>query len=339
MMTRIRSFQGMALLFWTVLFTVALGVCSAWARYYPLPDTGQITCYDNVLALGSCPSSGQAFYGQDGSYLINPPDYAAASPLVTDTLTGLVWQQSDDGVSRYAVEAVSYCDDLTWGGYSDWRLPSRMELLTLVDASRAAPAINPAFAASNGKYWSSTVQAGDTSLGWSVRFSDGLASFDGLSNPYRARCVRGPALTQGAFEDKGETVLDQSTGLVWQKGQSASEMTWQQALAYCEAAETGGKTDWRLPNKRELDSLVDDARSGPALSPLFDVPGASSMFWSSTTVVGGTFYAAAWGTVLYTGVSDNATDKTWSGRARCVRGASPAAPSLAAQDLLLLGNQ
>ncbi|NDY55129.1 DUF1566 domain-containing protein [Desulfovibrio sulfodismutans] len=176
-------------------FTMLLLASSpALARSYTLPGTGQTACYDNVLLLSPCPTAGQPFYGQDGNYPGSPPAYAASGEVVADTVTGLGWQKADDGVSRYLEEARAYCEGLTLGGYSDWRLPTRMELLTIVDASRAAPATNPVFTSGNGKYWTTTLQAGDASEGWSVRFSDGLASYDGISNPYLVRCVRGPAL-------------------------------------------------------------------------------------------------------------------------------------------------
>jgi hypothetical protein len=171
-----------------------LAASPAPARSYTLPGTGQTACYDNALPLSPCPTAGQAFYGQDGTHPTNPPAYAASGDVVADTVTGLGWQKADDTVLRYQVEAAAYCDDLSLGGFSDWRLPTRMELLTIVDASRAAPAINPVFTSGNGKYWTATPRAGDASAGWSVRFSDGLSSYDGVSNPYLVRCVRGPAL-------------------------------------------------------------------------------------------------------------------------------------------------
>jgi hypothetical protein len=140
-----------------------------------------------------------------------------------------------------------------------------------------------------------------------------------------------------AFVDQGLIVQDQSTGLQWEKGQSDSEMTWEQALAYCEARTTGEKTDWRLPNKKELESLVDDARINPALDPLFASPG-SSAFWATTTGLGYPFYNYAWTAVLATGVSE-VQDKTWGGRVRCVRGNSGGQPAPIGSSSLLLFNE
>jgi hypothetical protein len=64
---------------------------------------------------------------------------------VTDTRTGLVWQQADDGVARTWADAGPYCENLVLGGYGDWRLPRIDELETLVDYSRYDPAIYPVF--------------------------------------------------------------------------------------------------------------------------------------------------------------------------------------------------
>ncbi|MBI4848584.1 MAG: DUF1566 domain-containing protein [Nitrospirae bacterium] len=78
------------------------------------------------------------------------------------------------------------------------------------------------------------------------------------------------------------TVTDSRTGLVWQQGEPGTK-TWGAALSYCEGLSLGNKTDWRLPNIKELESLTDDARYYPAIDTLF-FPGAyASYYWSSTT--------------------------------------------------------
>ncbi len=70
----------------------------------PVPDTGQTKCYNDSVEI-TCPSPGQAFYGQDASYSINPmsytkldgsgvalPDSAASWVMVKDNVTGLIWE-------------------------------------------------------------------------------------------------------------------------------------------------------------------------------------------------------------------------------------------------------
>ena len=56
------------------------------------------------------------------------------------------------------------------------------------------------------------------------------------------------------------------------------------ALSYCEGLPLGGKTDWRLPNIKELESLTDDARYNPAIDTNFFPNAYASYYWSSTTV-------------------------------------------------------
>ncbi|HZN58167.1 MAG TPA: DUF1566 domain-containing protein [Planctomycetota bacterium] len=90
---------------------------------------------------------------------------------------------------------------------------------------------------------------------------------------------------QGRFVDNGDgTVTDTCTGLMWQKdtGNDAKRLVWCNALAYCEDLELGGHDDWRLPNVRELQSILDYGRSSPAIDPIFGA--LPSFYWSSTSI-------------------------------------------------------
>ncbi|MBU4055376.1 MAG: DUF1566 domain-containing protein, partial [Proteobacteria bacterium] len=61
--------------------------------------------------------------------------------------------------------------------------------------------------------------------------------------------------------DNGDgTVTDTETGLMWQKDE-AGAMSWQNALTHCETMDLAGYDDWRLPNRNELQSIVDYTRS------------------------------------------------------------------------------
>lgn len=79
---------------------------------------------------------------------------ANGNGTVTDTVTGLTWQQADDGVYRNWEQALSYCEDLGLGGKDDWRLPNALELQSLVDYSRYDPSIDPVFECRSYGYWS-----------------------------------------------------------------------------------------------------------------------------------------------------------------------------------------
>ena len=109
---------------------------------------------------------------------------------VTDSDTGLMWQQGDDGSTRTWQDALSHCEGLSLAGYSDWGLPDVKKLESIADHTVIDPAIDTTFfpdAASNG-YWSATT-AGAVNAFY-VKFSDGLLwSGDKTFEAY-VRCVR-----------------------------------------------------------------------------------------------------------------------------------------------------
>ena len=87
----------------------------------------------------------------------------------------------------------------------------------------------------------------------------------------------------GAFINNGDgTVTDTATGLMWQE-ETADEMTWEEAITYCEDLSLGGYTDWRLPNRNELQSIVDYSEYNPAVDTNAFPDTMSSDYWSSTT--------------------------------------------------------
>ena len=94
-----------------------------------LPDTGQTTSYTTL-------------FGEDHDYLINMPVFTLnGDGTVTDTVTGLMWQQADGGEMTYE-NALVYCDTLTLGGYTDWKLPSDQEAYSILNHQRTNPAID-----------------------------------------------------------------------------------------------------------------------------------------------------------------------------------------------------
>lgn len=117
--------------------------------------------------------------------------------VVHDAMTGLEWSQED--VTSEPVhweKADAACRDLRLGGHSDWRLPTRTELLTLVDDTRHSPAINvDAFpSCKSAWYWPATPYNPLPSVfAWGVDFYDGLADVDLRGRSGRVRAVRCPA--------------------------------------------------------------------------------------------------------------------------------------------------
>lgn len=113
---------------------------------------------------------------------------------VTDNVTALVWQQSVPSTQYTQPEAAMYCAGLNLGGYTDWRLPSVIELLSIVDRSTYAPSINAAAFPNTPSqwFWSSTPYAGAViPVWWGVFFIYGnpTSSASELAADY-VRCVR-----------------------------------------------------------------------------------------------------------------------------------------------------
>ena len=97
--------------------------------------------------------------------------------------------------------------------------------------------------------------------------------------------------------DNGDgTITDRATGLTWMKADNGKTMSWEQALRYAESLNLAGHDDWRLPNVKELQSLVDYTRSpgttgSAAIDPLFDATPITNeagqpdfaFYWSGST--------------------------------------------------------
>ena len=123
-------------------------------------------------------------------------DFSRSSGVVTDNITGLQWQDdySDNGGDiKYAkwTDAIAYCEDLTLGDHSDWRLPNKKELLSIVDYRRHNPSIDTVFTHTTSDfYWSSTAHASSTDSAWFVSFYNGYTYNVNKSRGNYVRCVR-----------------------------------------------------------------------------------------------------------------------------------------------------
>lgn len=199
-----------AILFIGLFVSALLFCCPAPLSAYRLPDTDQRKCYRDVDPYDEISCAGT---GQDGAYIQNPLSYtdnANGSGTVTDNNTGLVWQKEDDGNTynwyqatgtydtRYNPKSKDVCGSLTLGGHSDWRLPSKKELVSIVDYAipYPGPTISTAhfsntkasnyWSSTSYNYWSATWYADRPHLAWPVHF--GIRS---VENSYRARSGRG----------------------------------------------------------------------------------------------------------------------------------------------------
>jgi hypothetical protein len=279
----------------SVVITIIL--LSSTVYGYKLPDTGLTTCYSTSGEDETCFGT-----GEDGAFNDNPISYKENyDGTVTDNNTGLMWQQQDDGAtynwyqasgeSHWTLNrdsAINVCRDLNLpedSPYDDWRLPTNKELLSIVNYflpnTNPNPAIDTEYFPNtkSNSYWSVTHT---TPGSWYVNFYNGHTDSWFDDTAYYVRCVRGAENIQGFTNNNDGTVTDNSTGLMWEQGEPGQK-TWSDALYYCNNQTLANKTDWRLPNIKELQSLASYVGGSPAIDTNY-FPGAhSSYYWSSTT--------------------------------------------------------
>ncbi len=243
---------------------------------------------------------------------------------------------NDDGTINSAdklsyAAASAKADSFTLAGYDDWRLPTIKELYSLIDFRGLDPSgyqgdssglvsfidtdyfefgfgdtaagerIIDAQFASATLYGSTTMGGNKTMFG--VNLADGrIKGYPSeREKTFYVFFVRGnPNYGVNEFADNGNgTITDHATGLTWDQDDSGAAMNWEEALTWVEqqnAAGYKGYSDWRLPNVKELQSLVDynrapDTTNSAAIDPLFRVTAIKNeagqadygCYWSSTT--------------------------------------------------------
>jgi hypothetical protein len=238
---------------------------------------------------------------------------------VRDHATGLIWQKRAPAGTFTWDQALAYCADLALGGHDDWRVPTRIELTSITDFTRSGAKLDPsAFPGESGGFhktssdWILTIEQRGAGRGrdfaWAFNMSDGIVSnARSKATQDRVRCVRGndagvPPSTPAVRPRNQYTLLsddevvDNYTGLVWQRGSSAARSGWDVARQYCASLGLGGKS-WRLPTIRELSTLVDEAQVAPSIDRQV-FPGtaygarSNDWYWASHQAVGAS--PAAW---------------------------------------------
>jgi len=293
---------------------------------YNIVDTW-VTSYYSDDSIISKPSEWKSFHWQDAHYLWSTPSYTDNNNwTVIDNVTWLMWEQ-DMWEKMTFEEAFIKAEKSNLAWYNDWRVSTIKELYSLIQFTgrvRWQEAITlfiddnyfeqPTWNTSlwereiDAQTWSSTeyvwktMNKDDTIFG--VNFVDGRIKWYPKYNPRSRssnkmyfRLVRWNInYWKNDFLDNwNNTITDKATSLMWMKNDSNEWLNWEEALEYCEKLVLSGYSDWRLPNTKELQSIVDYTRSpqtsnSPAIDPVFytseinDPNGNKNypFFWTST---------------------------------------------------------
>ena len=222
--------------------------------------TGIESCY-NASSSG-CPVVDEDFYGQDAQYaelgLCLRKSFSIRESgienerTIFDNNLKLEWQETIPDETSNWENANTYCNELEYAGYDDWRLPIQTEVLSISGAEKF--------------------------------FGDEKTYCHYPISTCYVRCVRGETLPNAYFElsteNGNEIVTDSTSGLIWQKQISEEYTTWKEALEYCKNSTYAGYADWRVPNRNELASLINYNFSYPATE--FPNEEMSSYFWTSS---------------------------------------------------------
>ncbi|MBK9359642.1 MAG: DUF1566 domain-containing protein [Rubrivivax sp.] len=289
-----------------------------------IPGTGITAnqCYAaGSNALVACDSPGAvALNGQQDGHRagVNAMSYSlvgaySKEECVRDDVTGLVWEGKTSsgaraGTRRFANQGtvgtndadgyVREVNDARLCGFSDWRLPTAIELQGLVNygVPSPGPTISTTwFPNTTGAvYWTADGSAERSSEAWYVNFDYGSSSWSPRNLLYAVRLVRGTAQPpRYTFNSTGDEVTDTRTGLVWRR--CVEGMTWngstctgasrtfthEGALAHAQS-----QAGWRLPSVKDLGSIADRRRMTPALDTAVFPAVSSGYFWTTTPLVG-----------------------------------------------------
>jgi hypothetical protein len=235
--------------------------------------------------------------GDDGTYQIQK---GIARTFTVGGTTGLVWQRctrgqspgdcSGDPINSTYSDAVNYCNNLNLHGLI-WRIPNINEISLLIDNSQSAvPLINKSVfpATIPNRYWSKYLDAK-----FAIAFD--LNSTTGVDPNYGffTRCVSGPEIpTSNVVNNNNGSATDLTTGLIWQKCygtqnnldcvNSSTATNWISAISYCENLTIAGRTDWRLPNINELNSIL-ERYNAPTINTTIFPNTQGFNYWTSTT--------------------------------------------------------
>ncbi|NDY55568.1 DUF1566 domain-containing protein [Desulfovibrio sulfodismutans] len=162
----------------------------------------------NTTYVGQDNAAWMVYFGGGGAYNYNKTDWQLYSRCVrgnaldvaayvdngdgtiTDTTTSLIWEQNGSPNPLVWKEALAWCENLSIGTKTAWRLPSIRELESLLDTDRTSPRINPLFSCAAEQYTTGTTEVHDDNRAWYVDFNNGFVAGGALKTfPFRFRCV------------------------------------------------------------------------------------------------------------------------------------------------------
>jgi hypothetical protein len=214
---------------------------------------------------------------------------------VTDKMTGLIWQKGDvfDVSLDQAKQAPG---ELSLGGYHDWRMPTMLELLSIVDTSLNNPAFNDILGLTESEYfWSSESTPGVTDKAWVLNAGGGTGEkyineshAAGGDKIYSLKCVRAQMeVVTPRFVDNGDgTVSDYLLKLVWLKN-TASGLSLSEANSYINEWNEEDPLAWRLPTMPELAMLCNRSLSSSVVDQKYFSSLSLDKYWTSSTLSSG----------------------------------------------------
>jgi hypothetical protein len=276
-----------------------------------LLKTDQTECYNGSGYLVPCKGSGQ---DAESSRIRDDQSarFEVHGKVVIDRATSLTWNQNASPATfpMSWAEAFAYIGRLNGSGYhgiGNWRLPSRRELFSLISHQQINPALpdgHPFTDVFAGYYWTSSTCRRLTDQAWYIHLGGGRIYRGMKHGSYILWPVMGPQQNAQALSNRfmveSITARDRLTGRVWLRSFDEMErpLKWEKALETIASLNTqraGGYANWRLPNIRELESLVDLNRHSPALPADHPFANVAEGYWSSTTSI----YEKQYAWVLY----------------------------------------
>jgi len=272
-------------------------------------------------------------------YKPNREVYINNSQIVVDTTTKLMFEDNSSNTDTYnRVSAYLSCESLTLGGFTDWRLPTVNELMslarfdgdTLIDGFSNITSTTANVMNSHNGYWTNERSLVSSTFNSSEYLFVTLPKIIyNVGEGFRRRrlCVRSYEENTTILPDlvkTGDIVVDAKNSLEWSdNSETDTDRTWRDAIDYCESLVLDNKDDWRLPNINELmrtvghNKDISNGRGETSLNTIFTSTNYYAYFWSSTTNPDA--YDEAY--YLDGGYGKfNSHSKTTTHKVRCVRG-------------------